>query len=307
MALLRLIRFPNLCIVALTQWLLYDRVVVPALVSQQITPLLSKLDCLCYIGVTVTLTAAGYIINDIMDLPADRINKPDRILIDRHISRQTASWFYLTLGLNGFMMTTYLGLACDRLHLIGLYPIAFILLYVYSAVLKHRPLIGNLLIAIFCAGVAGAIWLAEGDALAQLAQRAPGRARPVRFLLVWYMVFAFLSTLYRELVKDLEDQDGDREVGSRTAPIVWGSALAKILAGTSGGLLLIFLVWQCQFIYAYFPDWLVWFVAIGLVLPLIWTFFDLAFARKKTQYHRISTVLKAVMLNGVLLLLFANL
>ena len=62
-----------------------------------------------------------------------------------------------------------------------------------------------------------------------------------------------------------------------------------------------------QFIYTYFPDWLVWFVGIGLVLPLIWTFFDLAFAKKKTQYHRISTVLKVVMLNGVLLLLFANL
>jgi 4-hydroxybenzoate polyprenyltransferase len=307
MALLRLIRFPNLCIVALTQWLLYDRVVVPALVSQQITPLLSKLDCLCYIGVTITLTAAGYIINDIMDLPADRINKPDRILIDRHISRQTASWFYLTLGLTGFMMTTYLGLACNRLHLIGLYPIAFILLYVYSAALKHRPILGNLLIALFCAGVAGAIWLAEGDALAQLTQRAPGRSRPVRFLLVWYMVFAFLSTLYRELVKDLEDQVGDRKVGSRTAPIVWGSTSAKILAGISGGLLLVFLVWQSQFIYAFFPNWLVSFVAVGLVLPLIWTFFDLAFAKKKTQFHRISTVLKVVMLNGVLLLLFANL
>jgi len=307
MALLRLIRFPNLCIVALTQWLLYDRVIVPALVSQQITPLLSKLDCLCYIGITITLTAAGYIINDIMDLPADRINKPDRILIDRYISRQTASWFYLTLGLTGFIMTTYLGLACNRLHLIGLYPIAFILLYVYSAALKHRPIFGNLLIALFCAGVAGAIWLAEGDALAQLTQRAPDRSRPVRFLLVWYMVFAFLSTLYRELVKDLEDQEGDRKVGSRTAPIVWGSASAKILAGTSGGLLLVFLVWQSQFIYAFFPNWLVWFVAVGLVLPLIWTFFDLAFAKKKTQFHRISTVLKVVMLNGVLLLLFANL
>jgi len=307
MALLRLIRFPNLCIVALTQWLLYDRVVVPALVGQQITPLLSQLECICYIGVTITLTAAGYIINDIMDLPADRINKPHRILIDQRISRQTASWFYLSLGLTGFMMTTYLGLACNRLHLIGLYPIAFILLYVYSAVLKHRPLAGNFLIALFCAGVAGAIWLAEGEALAQLTQQAPERAQPVRFLVVWYMVFAFLSTLYRELVKDLEDQDGDREAGSRTAPIVWGNAFAKKLAAISGGLLLIFLVWQSQFIYEYFPAWLVWFVAVGLVLPLIWTFFDLAFAKKKTQYHRISTVLKVVMFNGVLLLLFANL
>ncbi len=307
MALLRLIRFPNLCIVALTQWLLYDRVVVPALVSQQITPQLSELECICYIAVTITLTASGYIINDIMDLPADRINKPGRILIDQRISRQTASWFYLTLGLTGFMMTTYLGLVCERLHLIGLYPLAFILLYLYSSVLKHRPLAGNLLIALFCAGVAGAIWLAEEDALAQLSRQAPDIARPVQFLLVWYIVFAFLSTLYRELVKDLEDQEGDREVGSRTAPIMWGITSAKILAGISGGLLLVFLLWQSQFIYTYFPDWLVWFVGIGLVLPLIWTFFDLAFAKKKTQYHRISTVLKVVMLNGVLLLLFANL
>jgi len=307
MAILRLIRFPNLCIVALTQWLLYDRVVVPALTSQLITPLLSDLECLCYIGITVTLTAAGYIINDIMDLPADRINKPDRILIDRRISRQTATWFYLTLGLTGFMMTTYLGLACERLQLIGLYPLAFILLYVYSAALKHRPLAGNVLIALFCAGVAGAIWLAEGEALAQLTRQAPGRARPVRFLLVWYMVFAFLSTLYRELVKDMEDQEGDRVVDSRTASIVWGTASAKILAGISGGVLFVFLVWQSQFIYTYFPYWLVWFVAGGLVLPLIWTFFGLAFAKKKTQYHRISTVLKVVMFNGVLLLLFANL
>jgi 4-hydroxybenzoate polyprenyltransferase len=119
-----------------------------------------------------------------------------------------------------------------------------------------------------------------------------------------FMTFAFVATLLRELVKDLEDIRGDREVGRRTIPVIWGISMSRKL-GIVMGLMVIFAI-LCP-IFLGWPAFLeppMLACIILLLLGLIYILFQLARAREKTDYHRLSTQLKVFLLAGLGLLIF---
>jgi len=306
MAYFRLVRFPNLLIVALTQGALYFRILLPALQAQGIAPQLDATHFTLYLLITVIVTAGGYIINDILDYPVDLINKPQRVLINQQIPVATAAWLYAVLGLVGFVLTVYLAFYADRVHLIGVYPAATALLYLYSSYFKKRPLSGNLLIAAFCAAVAGLIWLAEWASLLELANQNAVLAYRIQLLFTWYMVFAFLGTLFRELIKDLQDARGDQIANWQTAPIRWGSTATKAIALLAGLLLLAFVIYQFSIFRHYFSIMVLLLLIIGIILPLLYSFYRLILASTPEEYHQLSTLAKVIMFNGILLLFFAN-
>lgn len=307
MALLRLIRFPNLLIVALTQGLLYFVLLRPVLLRSGVPPALSPGQFALFILITVLLTATGYIINDLIDLETDQLNKPGRVIIGRSIPRASAMQLYVGLGVAGLFLAFYLGLQAGRLPLVPLYPLAFGLLLLYSTHLKREALLGNIVVALFCGGVAAVIGLAEQSSLAELLRVAPQPARQVQTLLIWYTVFAFLSTLYREIIKDMEDARGDAHARCRTAPIRWGVPVTKLITGAVGLALLGFLLWQGWQWRSWFSSWLLLFLVLGLALPMLISFYLLAFAKNQQQFHRLSSLVKVIMLNGLLFILFANL
>ena len=98
LAALKLLRAPNLLIVGLTQVLLYFQVLLPALQKEGIAPTLSIKNIILLVAVTMIIAAAGYVINDLKDIPIDRINKPDRMILERVISVKTAWWIFLVIG-----------------------------------------------------------------------------------------------------------------------------------------------------------------------------------------------------------------
>ncbi|MFN7116225.1 MAG: geranylgeranylglycerol-phosphate geranylgeranyltransferase [Saprospiraceae bacterium] len=299
-ALLRLIRLPNLVIVALTQWLLYNRILLPAFQTQQIAPTLPPEQFYWFIVVTVLITAGGYIINDLVDIRIDLVNKPNRVIIGRRIATATAYWFYFCINLTGFLLATYLAFVGNRVSLLFIFPTAVVGLLIYSIFLKKRPLSGNVLIALYCAGVALIVWLAEQPSLAQL---SPAALTRITQLLTYYAVFAFFSTLFREIIKDLEDQPGDAANGARTLPIVWGALAAKRLAGASALSLLLYLVY---FAYLQFAS-LVYSGKIALLILMLLLLLALGLllrAHETRHYHRLSQLTKVIMLWGILLLLF---
>ena len=108
MAFFRLIRLPNLVIVALTQYLLNYQILQPALVREGITPVLDFEHFSVFVLVTVLITAGGYIINDISDFRIDMLNKPDRVIVHKIISIQTAYWLYFVVNLIGFILSLFL-------------------------------------------------------------------------------------------------------------------------------------------------------------------------------------------------------
>ncbi|MTB52980.1 UbiA family prenyltransferase [Lewinella sp. W8] len=299
----RVVRLPNLLVVALTQVLVYYRIILPALAAENVANALSywKFTELCI--VTLMITASGYLINDLRDVRVDEINRPGTNPVSR-LGASMVMWFYAVSLLGGFLVSLLLAFRLDQRALLWIFPVAFIVLTLYSSVLKRIPFLGNFIVATYCAAVPGILILAERNALNELLLKNPELGANTLRISVLFMVFAFVATLLRELVKDLEDIRGDREIGRRTLPVLLGVSASRRLAVVLGVMVLIailspvFLGWPA-FMH---PPMM---VCIGLLLlTLVWIIVQIARAKAKVDYHRLSTHLKLFLLGGLGLLIF---
>lgn len=304
MAFFRLIRWPNLLIVLLTQYLVYYRLFLVNYHTLNIQPGLSPDFFWLLVISTLFITAGGYIINDIIDHKIDAINKPQKLVIGKKIGGQVAIWLYILMTMLGFFIFFIICLQKGFMQLFFVYPSIVFLLVFYSYILKKVPLAGNFLIAILCAAVPGLIWLFEWDAYQTIIEKAPLLASRISGILLWYMCFALLGTLYREVVKDIEDVKGDAEAGCQTIAVKWGVGSAKVMAFLSGGLLFVLLLVQFLYLNNYFSRPLMIFALFGILIPLGISFQRLASAKNQKQYWLISQIIKLILLDGVLLLFF---
>ena len=144
---LRLIRFQNLLIIALTQYFIrfaFTKTFLPF-------PALSNLEFSLFVFTTILITAAGYIINDIYDVETDRINKKSKLIIGVHFQAKTAIIWYSVFNLVALALGVYLAILIGKplYSLIFVYCIFF--LWRYSKSMKKAFLIGNIHIAILTA------------------------------------------------------------------------------------------------------------------------------------------------------------
>ena len=226
---LRLIRLPNLLVVALTQVLIYYRVVLPAYAKIGLEPVLNSIYFTLLVIVTMVVTAGGYVINDILDARSDMVNRPGTNKVYQ-IGLGRVRWLYIGLIILGFGISFFLAIELDERKLIWLYPLMVSLLSLYSTYIKPVPLAGNVLVAVYCAGVPALIALAERKQLSQLHQYDVEVANTTWQIIGVYCLFAFVATLLRELVKDIEDIHGDRVIGRRTIPVLWGVSISRGLS-----------------------------------------------------------------------------
>ncbi len=304
MTFLRILRFPNLLIVVFTQYLLQYAVLVPNFAAAGITPLLDHLHFALFVLSTLIIAAGGYLINDIVDLKIDQINKPEKMWIGNYCSLAQAWQLYLGISGLGLFLSLYLALHVGNLSLLLIYPLAVLLLYSYSSYLKKTALWGNLVVATFCAFVPMIVLFAERMGYLDLQFAAPIRANYCWNLFIAYGVFAFCSTLFREIIKDLEDIKGDAAQGCRTLPIVAGVPIAKAVAGAVGFLLLSLLAVVAYFHWQQKQYLLLGFNLLVIVLPLTWSLLHLTKSGlDKAAYHRLSTLAKLIMLLGLIYLI----
>ncbi|MCB9052138.1 MAG: geranylgeranylglycerol-phosphate geranylgeranyltransferase [Lewinellaceae bacterium] len=303
-ALLRLVRFPNLAIVALAQYLIYYILLLPAFQQYNLEPILDDAHFSLLVAVTVFITAGGYVINDIIDFRIDLVNRPDKVVINRQIRVQSAYWLYFCFNLMGFLLALYLSFHVECIPLANLFPLAVALLFLYSTYLKRQALVGNLLIALFCAGVAGIVWFAEREAFRELIEQAPALAGRIGSIISWYMAFAFLSTMFREVVKDMEDVQGDVGANCRTIPVRWGMKVAKGVAAAFGLGLAVFLVYLALSRPGLFTELSLAFLIFGVLAPLLLALVWVFRAREKKQFYRLSQLAKLIMLGGLAMLFF---
>jgi 4-hydroxybenzoate polyprenyltransferase len=300
----RLIRLPNLIIVAITQFLLYQHLLIPVFSEVGIEPVLPLNAFLSFILVTICISAGGFIINDILDYEVDQINKSDKLIINRKITLRNAYWLYSAFNLLGFSLALYLGFYVQNIALANIYLLAVAGLYLYSKKLKQSTLWGNFLIATYCAVVAWIVWFSQKGALINLAQEAPELFKLLQYIFIGYIFFAFTSTLFREIVKDIEDMDGDRAINAQTLPIRWGIKSAKTVAGISALVLLLGLIYMMLYFQSILGLYGLIFASLGICLPILLALLLLIRAKSTAQFHQISQLAKWIMLAGLLLLLF---
>jgi 4-hydroxybenzoate polyprenyltransferase len=301
-AFLRLIRWPNLFFIVLTQALFKFFIIDPILKDATL-----PLKYLIFLSLaSVFIAAAGYIINDYFDLNIDLINKPDRLIVDRTIKRRWAIAFHLIFSMVGIVLSIYVALKTNFLIALGNILCVF-LLWLYSTTFKKKLLIGNVVISLLTAWVIFVIYFAVDKNFSFYKPPYSPLNMPLhrlfRFALL-YSSFAFIISLVREVVKDMEDIKGDAKYGCSTMPIKWGIPVSKVFVGVwlvvlIGALTAIFfytlqLGWRLSPIY----------LLVMVVLPLVWILKKLYDATTPENYHTLSSAIKLVMLLGILSMLF---
>ena len=252
---------------------------------------------------TVFITAAGYIINDYFDIKTDRINRPETIVIDRFIKRRWAMIFHITFNIIGILLGIYVAYDVGNLQLSFIHLISAGLLWHYSTTFKKQLLIGNLIVSFLSAMVPILVMLFELPKLIEIYSiMLPGI--PLNFLPIYkyiiaFFVFAFISSLIREIIKDIEDFHGDEETGCITVPIKWGSKVAKAIVLsliTNIILLLAFVVYKL-----YSPNELLptLYIIIGIIVPFLLLFYLVIKAQTSKDFNTASKLIKFIMLVGV--------
>lgn len=302
----QLIRYPNLLFIALTQSLFYYRIILPYLTKAgQSEPLLQETDFLLLLVSSVLIAAAGYIINDYFDIQIDNVNKPEKLIIGKLIKRRWAMLLHLVLSLAGLFLSAVVSMHLNNLLLLALNFLSVLMLLLYSSTFKKRLLIGNIIISVLTAWVVGVLFIAEirlnDVAYMQLHQAALGSLYKVTLV---YAGFAFIVSLIREVVKDMEDMEGDRRFGCKTMPISWGIPSTKIFVAV--WIFVLVGLFAAIAFYALLNSWPWPFYALSFAMIIQFSYMlkKLYYAQVTADYAKISTSLKLVMLIGILSMSF---
>ena len=302
-AFLKLIRWPNLVFIVITQLLFYYCIYIPLPASDPQSAFLFYL----LICASVFIAAAGYIINDYFDVQIDAINKPDKVIVDKIIKRRWAIVWHWLLSGAGVFISIYISWRTGVWLIAAANFLCTILLWVYSTTFKKKLLTGNIIIALLTAWVIIVLYFFAG---ADIFSPAGGLAaegvdmRKLFKLTMLYAGFAFIVSLIREVIKDLEDMEGDRKYQCRTMPIVWGVPVSKVFVAVwiSVAIATLLIVQA----YAWISGW--WIVAvygfIFTILPFGYLLQKLNKAAGAADYHKLSNLVKAIMLAGILSMLF---
>lgn len=302
-AYLKLVRIQNLVFIAFTQFVMHKVLLVPILQTFGFEVSLENNMLGLLIAATILIAAGGYTLNDYFDIKIDAINRPDRQIVGTIISRSKAMALHQVL--------TGIGVVCGLLlsYFAHSFTLAFIfcvtpgLLWFYSASYKRQFMIGNLVVA-FNAALS---ILVVGISQLAFLQKEFGKLIfetpiPKQFYgwIGGFAIFSFFVTWIREIIKDIEDEKGDREMECHTLSIVWGQKRTKwFLYGLIAMVILSLLA-----VNAFFIDFegtlTIRYMFFGIILPFIVLYYLIFKAKVPSEFHQASTLLKVIMFVGVI-------
>ncbi len=293
MALLKLIRWPNLLMIALVQYLIRFFITE----SLNIPHVLNHLEYFYGVLCSISLAAGGYVINDIYDVGVDGDNKPGRVTVGKQFTDQAAWQIYFGFNILA-LFTGYLVAKAAGMPGLWMLPlIAIALLYFYSVDLKKRPLVGNILVSFLTALPVALVALfdlvpaAEGDnrAMVRSAVEVVGA----------YALFAFWSNFIREMIKDAEDSKGDARHGYRTLAVIMGPGQVKYVIAILVAVMLSFTGFYN--VYLFKSDLISsLYIALLVNLPQLVLIYLLLRAKNPRDFRKASTFTKLIMLTGIL-------
>lgn len=303
MAFFKLIRLQNLIFIAFIQYVMQKIILVPLLQIYGFESGLSTSMLHLLILATILIAAGGYVLNDYFDVKIDRLNQPDKLIIGNQISRNTAMLMHQLLTAAGIISGLFAAYFARSFSLALIFIVVPGLLWFYSASYKRQFMIGNLVVAF---NAALSILIVAIDQLAFL-QKEFGKLifeTPIPTeMYAWigsFALFAFLTTWIREIIKDMEDEPGDREMECRTMPIKWGRQKTtrftiSLIALTNIAL------YSLSALYLPFEGTLTLrYLIFGISLPFLVLIYLLWNAKTQANYHQASTLTKIIMLIGVL-------
>ncbi|MFN8293532.1 MAG: geranylgeranylglycerol-phosphate geranylgeranyltransferase [Chitinophagales bacterium] len=295
LAFFRLIRWFNLLIAGASLLLFHFFIVVPSLGA--LTPTLHWWQAVLLAVSVMCIMAAGNAINDFFDYAQDKKFKPQKQVLGKEISLDEVPYIIGTLNVVGIGLAAWLAYSVGNLKLVNVFLLSALLLWQYSSTLKKYALIGNAIVAGLCAIVFVLPVLFETQLTGSF--MLPASKYYILTQMQGYAVFAFMVTLAREIVKDIEDAEADKAYNFTTLPVWLGVRVSAVVAG----LLEVLLMAAVAFVmYVYWNNGLknhFWYAVLFIQFPILVNVIPLFVAYNKTDFRVQSVMLKLTMVFGL--------
>lgn len=303
-AFFQLIRWRNLLIVFATQLVIWYFVVWPVKPDNAHHFFLGPLPFLLLTLSTICIAAAGYIINDYFDLRIDAVNKPDKLIIEKKISRRSAILWHTFFNVVGVYLAFVLCYKLRYFQPLVLQILCTALLWFYSTHFKRQYVIGNVVVALLTALTVLILAFYEPSFyryvhLQFFIRSTDGMVPNPFWVIMVYAYFAFMLTWMREIVKDMEDYKGDVAEGCDTMPIRLGLVRSARFVIVLGILTLSPLLIAAYKLLLSTKMYLGIYVLVALILPVCIFLYQLPQSTAHEHYARQSSRLKLIMLLGI--------
>lgn len=289
---LKLIRYPNLLFIAFTQIVIKYGLFLPF----EIDITLNAFGFSLLVISTMCIAAGGYIINDIYDVDIDKINKPKNVIVGRSITEKTANRLYIIFNVLGVGIGFYLANMIGKPGFAAIFIIISALLYLYSSYLKGILLVGNLLISALVAF--SLIIIPLFDLLPAITDANRSTQSLIFSIILDYSLFAFFINFIREIIKDIQDINGDKKNDLNTLAISIGRKRTTNIVFGLGVLAVVAIVFY-MYTYLYENEIAILYFLFLILAPMLYFCFKSFEAKSAKDYAHQSILLKIIMFLGV--------
>jgi len=304
-AYLQIVRPVNLLIMAGMLLLVRYAIFLPVFVQNGLEGLMPGWQFLLLVLATLFIGAGGYVINDVLDIEIDRINKPEKQVIGREISEDAGNKLHFNLTAAGIAFGIAFSYFSGSIFLAILFVVIATALFYYSFKYKYIPILGNVVVALLAAMVVIIYWLFEfynlksqPDLFIDASLSFP---QLNRFVLA-FALFAFMTSFIREIIKDAQDTEGDTRFGCRTLPVVLGFKTTTYLVFILIITTIATVAWFQFILYTTGYTWMVTFLGITQAL-LLYSALRVLSVKDKKAWGKLSFIFKIIMVSGMLSLI----
>lgn len=274
------VRGYNILVVIIAQYLASAFILSPGLPLRDV---LFDANLFFLILASASVIASGYIINNFYDSEKDLINRPRKTMLDRVVSQRTKLSVYFLLNFAAVFFASYVSFRA-----VVFFSIYIFMIWLYSYRLKKILILGNLVASVLAITPFFIVFVYYKN------------FETVIFI---HAMFLYLMIVMRELVKDLENMQGDLAQGYRTIPIVFGERWSKVFLMICALLaviptLLLITRFDIGYMVYYF------YASLGMIILFVLFLF---FSKAKWQYLTLHNLLKLIIVTGVFSILLIDL
>ncbi|HNT41395.1 MAG TPA: geranylgeranylglycerol-phosphate geranylgeranyltransferase [Tenuifilaceae bacterium] len=304
----QLIRYKNLLIIIATMILMRYFIIEPILLSYGLALQMPTGVFIMLVMATVLIAAGGYVINDYFDTRTDLVNKPGEVIVGQEVTRREAIAMHMVLSTLGIVLGLVVSFKVGRPVFSLLFFLTAGILWFYSTLYKRQLIVGNLVVSVLTGLIPLIPLVFELPLLGNFWEVIAVYQLDLHQLVYWvggYATMAFLLTFVREIIKDIEDFEGDFTYGRNTIPVRYGIKTAKVTAASMLGITMLALVYlfaayMRQLSTGEFDFVTFSYFFLFIVVPCFVLLVMILLAQEKKDYHRASGFCKLIMLFGLL-------